>query len=729
MSSHRSSQTGVHVVHVHTESRTITGRARARARQTLSTAQSEQFCVPPTTTTSSSSVANTDNKTVVPELLNERSKAGFNVRRMTYVWNGSEEKTLLMERMRDLIENDAVFNNDKDIFFSREQKYTEALRRSARAIDIASKLSLSLDEFERLLVSMNINSPVFLHQFLFLHTLESQADDEQRKRWLPIAKAYGIIGNYAQTELAHGSNVRGLGTTATFVAETDEFEINTPDLLAVKWWPGALGHTSTHAIIFARLILGGKDLGIHSFLVQLRSLQDHSPLAGIEVGDIGDKMGFASIDNGFLRLDKVRIPRTNMLMRFARVTCAGEYKTSPASKKLTFGTMTRVRTHFVESSSFALSKAVTIAIRYSAVRRQFKADRGDQKEVQIMDYGTQQHQLFPLLASAFAIRFTALQMNNLLDATMVDPTGGGLGELHASSCGLKSLCTRIASDGIETCRRCCGGHGYMAASGLPELYTYFVHMCTAEGENYVVTQQTTRYLLKNLAKSQTHGDKVSGSASYINEIHSIRKSTCALPPDESLCDLDVLVAAFRHRVAWRLYGLALSLNAARSNGASEHEIWNRYQMDAHRVSDAHSLFVIASAFVQGVKQQTDAAIKDILTALARVFILGQLENVAADFVLSGYFDGAQLMYLKDALLDQFVVIRSNAVALVDAFGHSDFVLNSALGRHDGQVYDALYKSAKSNPMNQSDVHAAYDKVLKPLMNGAPSRMPWVMSRL
>ena len=40
---------------------------------------------------------------------------------------------------------------------------------------------------------------------------------------------------------------------------------------------------------------------------------------GITVGDIGPKLGIPAIDNGFLRLDNVRIPRENMLMRYAQV--------------------------------------------------------------------------------------------------------------------------------------------------------------------------------------------------------------------------------------------------------------------------------------------------------------------------------------------------------------------------------------------------------------------------
>ena len=35
-----------------------------------------------------------------------------------------------------------------------------------------------------------------------------------------------------------------------------------------------------------------------------------------------------------------------------------------------------------------------------------------------------------------------------------------MADLHASSCALKSLSSSIAGEGLEACRRACGGHGY-----------------------------------------------------------------------------------------------------------------------------------------------------------------------------------------------------------------------------------------------------------------------------
>lgn len=80
-----------------------------------------------------------------------------------------------------------------------------------------------------------------------------------------------------------------------------------------------VGKTCNYAVVAAQLYTKGKCYGIHMFIVQLRSLEDHKPLPGITVGDIGDKFGYDTLDNGFLRLDNVRIPHENMLMRYARV--------------------------------------------------------------------------------------------------------------------------------------------------------------------------------------------------------------------------------------------------------------------------------------------------------------------------------------------------------------------------------------------------------------------------
>lgn len=111
---------------------------------------------------------------------------------------------------------------------------------------------------------------------------------------------------------------------------------------------------------------------------------------GITLGDIGPKFGYNENDNGFLKMDHVRIPLGNMLMKNAQVIftfCCfpasyfclqpSLFKVLPdgtyvkaSRKELTYGTMTLVRSFIVRNSAFFLAEACTIAIRYSSVRRQ-----------------------------------------------------------------------------------------------------------------------------------------------------------------------------------------------------------------------------------------------------------------------------------------------------------------------------------------------------------------------
>ena len=76
-----------------------------------------------------------------------------------------------------------------------------------------------------------------------------------------------MVGCYAQTELGHGSNVAGIETTATLDMKTDEFIIHSPTVTSTKYWPGGMGITANHAVVFARCKVDGNDFGVQPFMV------------------------------------------------------------------------------------------------------------------------------------------------------------------------------------------------------------------------------------------------------------------------------------------------------------------------------------------------------------------------------------------------------------------------------------------------------------------------------
>lgn len=60
-------------------------------------------------------------------------------------------------------------------------------------------------------------------------------------------------------------------------------------------------------------------------------------------------------------------------------------------------------------------------------------------------------------------------------------------------------------------------------------------------------------------------------------------------------------------------------------------------------------------------------------------------------------------------------LRPDAVGLVDAFAFPDYLLNSALGRADGDVYRGLLDMARSSPLNATQEGPAWQDVLRPVL--------------
>ncbi|KAG0364330.1 hypothetical protein BGZ54_007619, partial [Gamsiella multidivaricata] len=448
------------------------------------------------------------------DLAHARTKTSFDVNDMTDYLYGGRANVEHRRYIVGLLAKEPVFNKDDWGWLNHTDAVKRGIAMSARLAEIKMEYELNDLDFATMIEAVDDPIPLLLHNGAFIPVINSQGTDEQIEKWIPPAEQYQIIGCYAQTELGHGSNLSGLETTATFVRETDEWEIDSTTFTAAKWWIGGLGAICTHAVVQAKLIIDGKDYGAHVFVVPIRSLEDHKPFPGIEVGDIGPKAygGFNKMENGFARFKKYRIPRENMLMRFSKVSRDGVY-TKPPHAKLSYGSMVLLRSVLIRQMGQYLSRATTVATRYLTIRRQFNnptqrndADLNPGLETQVINYPMVQNRLFPMIAQAYALFAAGTVMMNMYINLMTGLTKGNidaLAEVHA-----KSYCTTIGAGGTEECRKLMGGHGYSYFSGLAHLFAAIVPSNTYEGDNYVLTQQMARYLLKEIKIARADPEKV-----------------------------------------------------------------------------------------------------------------------------------------------------------------------------------------------------------------------------
>ena len=245
---------------------------------------------------------------------------------------------------------------------------------------------------------------------------------------------------------------------------------------------------ASHAIVIARMIIDENDYGPMTFIVQLRSMKDHSLLPGVETGDIGSKHGYNTKDNGYAVFTNFRVPRSALLSKYIKVDREGDISLS-GNPKVAYFTMMFVRISMVAEAFYYLGVALTVVMRYSAYRRQFKT-LPDGSERKILDYQLQQYRLVPLLARGYAFFFMARRCRQQFSQTAEDiekrNDTSGLGSLHLILSGLKAVMTWDTASGMEECRQACGGQGFLETAGISPVLLDYTARVTYEGDNNVM---------------------------------------------------------------------------------------------------------------------------------------------------------------------------------------------------------------------------------------------------
>ena len=508
---------------------------------------------------------------------------------------------------------------------------------------------------------------------LFGGAVQLLGTERHHERYLRAIMDLDVLGCFAMTEHGHGSDVQHLRTTATFV--DGGFVVHTPDAMARKEYIGNAARDGRLAVVFAQLVAGGESRGVHAFLVPIRD-DDGAPTPGVSIEDCGPKAGLNGVDNGRLAFDNVRIPREALLNRFGDVAEDGTYSSPIESDSRRFftmlGTLIRGRVSVAGSAGSATKRALTLAIRYGEVRRQFAKPDGD--EVVVLDYLAHQRKLLPALARTYALHFAQEELVSKLHDIDSSAPDEEQRELEARAAGLKALATWHATSAIQTAREACGGAGYLAENLLPGLKADTDVFTTFEGDNTVLLQLVAKGLLTSYKQDFEDLSPLATARFFAEQVVSaVLERTSARKAVESLTVGSDSEVFFRREWQLRLFedredhvveGVAKRLRKA---AADPFGVFNSAQDHVLRAGRVHVERLVLEAFTAAVERCPDPDARSLLERVCDLYALSAIEEDLAWFLGHGRLTASRAKAVTAAVNRLCSELRPHARTLVDAF--------------------------------------------------------------
>ncbi len=514
-------------------------------------------------------------------------------------------------------------------------------------------------------------------------SIQSLGTEKHHKKYLRKIGKLQLPGCFAMTETNHGSNVKGIETTATYNHENKTFIIHTPHPLARKEYIGNAALHGRMATVFAKLIIDEKDYGVNAFVVPLRNPKGKLH-QGVSIEDCGLKMGLNGVDNGLISFDHVEIPLADMLDKYASINENGKFESPISSDNRRFftmlGTLVGGRIGIPRSGLSAAKTGLAIAIRYGNQRRQFGPEGGE--EVPILNYRMHQRRLMPLLANAYALHF-ALQY---ITFRFLNRTKDDMQEIEALAAGLKAFTTWNTTSTLQECREACGGKGYLSENRIGSLKADTDIYTTFEGDNTVLMQLVAKGRLTTFKKEFGEmnmitllnyiADQAKTSIKEKNPF-TVRKTT-----DEHLLDVEFHLSAFHYRDRAIVSSAAKRLKRHIDNGMDSFDAMNVSQHHLFNVGNAYIERVILEQFVLQVEKTTEPTLKATLKKLCQLFALSQIEKNRGWYLEQGYMNGSKTKAIRKMVNQLCWEIRQDAVPLVHSFGIPESCIGAKILRED-----------------------------------------------
>ena len=478
-----------------------------------------------------------------------------------------------------------------------------------------------------------------------------------------------LLGCFAMTETGHGSNVRGVKTTATYDKKTDQIVIHTPGQNDNKEYIGNALH-SKMASVFAQLIVDGKNEGVHAILVPLRNAK-HELMPGVKVVDNGYKLGLNGVDNGKIWFNQVTVPRANLLNKYGTINDDGSYHSdikNPNKRFFTMlGTLVGGRICVARAGLGGAKMALAVAIKHALKRRQFNDSIKVQEDL-LMDYPSHQLRLTPLVANAYVYHVTLdKMMTEYCDESQPDKR-----VIETKVAGLKSIITWYANSTIQECREACGGKGYLIENRIADIKGDVDIFTTFEGDNTVLLLLAAKGVLSDF-KSEFNsagfsavlkllGSQLNDKISTANPVYSNKVDK------EHLYNPKFHKHALNYRTRRLTYSLASRIRGYIKKGMPAYQAFMKVQTHLLELGKAYAAELAYSTYSDFVDEMIGGMNKELFAKLGTLHALHEIRKDAEWFLEQGYLGSTKSKAIRQRVERLCTELRPHIGVLVDGWG-------------------------------------------------------------
>ncbi len=516
---------------------------------------------------------------------------------------------------------------------------------------------------------------------LFGGSIQNLGNPQQRSTYLTDAGKAKLLGCFAMTETGHGSNVRGIKTTATYIHEERCLVIHTPGKNDNKEYIGnALD--ATLATVFAQLIVKGKNEGVHAVLVPLRN-PHHEVLEGITIEDNGYKLGLNGVDNGKIWFNQVKVPVENLLDHYGGIDDKGKYHSqikNPNKRFFTMlGTLVGGRICVAKGALAAAKMALTIAVKHSLQRRQFNDNIKIQEDL-LLDYPSHQLRLIPKVASCYVYHMVLQRAMKEYAGNISDDKR----KIETQVAGLKASITWFATAAIQESREACGGKGYLLENRIADLKTDSDIFTTFEGDNTVLLQLAAKGVLSDFNAEFNSGGfssvlrflgtQLSDRFATINPAYSNKVDS------EHLYNPKFHLHALDFRLRRLTYSAALRIRNYIKKGMPSYQAFLKTQTHLLALGEAYSDVLAIKWYYEKLEELPDDTYRTLLYQLGALHSLSTIRANAEWYLEQGYLGGTKSKAIRQRVERLSTELRPHINALVDGFGIPDHLRTAPIAR-------------------------------------------------